>query len=127
MSHVNAVDIADDPPAEQGVPEIGIEFHLLGLAAPFDLDAAEPAVPVVARLADHAIEVPVGKLFFAYCMPRVGNADIGNRHLHQQRLVALGEGEQCPGVLAFDLLVGSGSSLFSTQPSNFSIGRSNSA
>src|SRR5690606_8602633 len=86
---VFAIHVADDPPPLQGVPQVGIKPLALFEGAAFHGYAAEPLVPFLPRLPDHAVKVPVGKLVLEV-EARLLHADVGDGHFELHFLVLRG-------------------------------------
>src|SRR3546814_2893677 len=85
---VFSIYIADDPPALQGMPQVGIKPLALFESTPLYGYPAEPFVPFVPRFTHHPVKVPVGQLGVKIeaCL---FHADVGRSEEHTSELPSL--------------------------------------
>ena len=81
--------IVDLMPAQQRMPQVGIQlgFELIGTT--LDRYLTKPIVPFVTRFLHHLIEIPVRTLRLQV-MTRILKAGVGNADFHHQLITCLG-------------------------------------
>ena len=72
------------------MPDVGVELRFLGVAPPLDLDAAEHGIPLGRGFGGDAVEIPV-RQFGGEVGAGTIKAGIGDRDLHQQRVLRFAE------------------------------------
>ena len=85
---VAAVHVVDSLPAEERVPDVGVEFDPLLLAPAGDLDLAQPFVPFSAGFVLDRLEIPRADLH-VQIFPGLRGVAERNADLHQQHVTAI--------------------------------------